>query len=222
MGYSEAAWERAMTVHEVILKALSGQIHWFRAAEILGVTARSLRRYRVLLQKHGYDGLFDRRRRTPSPKRAPIEQVEQVLRLYWERYAGWNVRHFHQTVRREDGVRLSYSFVKKALQEAKLVRKGRARGKHRRRREPRARFGELLFLDGSRRQWLSRSPGQRQTLITVLDDATKRLLHAQLWPGESLCALSDVVSGHGVPGADGRQTDAGRPQRPQAPASANL
>ncbi len=29
MTYPDAAWERAMTVQEVMLKALSGEIHWF-------------------------------------------------------------------------------------------------------------------------------------------------------------------------------------------------
>ena len=38
MGYPESAWERAMTVQEVVLKALSGEIHWFRAADILGMS----------------------------------------------------------------------------------------------------------------------------------------------------------------------------------------
>ena len=41
MGYSEAAWERALKIQEVILRALSGEIHWFQAAEILGVSAPS-------------------------------------------------------------------------------------------------------------------------------------------------------------------------------------
>ena len=39
MAYPQAAWERAMTVQEVMLKALSGELHWFRAAEILGMVA---------------------------------------------------------------------------------------------------------------------------------------------------------------------------------------
>jgi hypothetical protein len=47
MGYSEAAWERAMKIQEVILRALSGEIHWFQAAEILGVSTRTMRRYRL-------------------------------------------------------------------------------------------------------------------------------------------------------------------------------
>ena len=46
MSYPDAAWERTMTVQEVILKALSGEIHWFRAADILGFSPRTLRRWR--------------------------------------------------------------------------------------------------------------------------------------------------------------------------------
>ena len=78
---------------------------------------------------------------------------------------------------------LSYTFVKLALQAAGLVPKGRARGRHRRRRPPRACFGELLHLDGSDHEWLARCPKQRQTLLAVIDDATKRLLYAQLCLG---------------------------------------
>jgi hypothetical protein len=46
MGYPDAAWERAMNVQDVILRALSGEIHWFRAADIIGISPRTLRRMR--------------------------------------------------------------------------------------------------------------------------------------------------------------------------------
>src|SRR5262249_51009465 len=96
-----------------------------------------------------------------------------------------------------------YTSVKLALQEAGLVPRGRARGRHRRRREPRPCFGELLHLDGSDHAWLALCPGQRQTLVTVLDDATKRLLYAQLWPEETtqavLTALRTVLATWGLP-----------------------
>jgi hypothetical protein len=90
-----------------------------------------------------------------------------------------------------------------ALQEAGLVRKGRARGRHHRRREPRACFGELLHLDGSPHPWWRLVPDLRATLITVVDDATKRLLYAQLWPTETtaaiFAALHAVFTSHGLP-----------------------
>jgi transposase len=204
MAYPPGAVERAMKVQEVILRAIAGQLTWVQAAEILGCSPRSIRRYRWRLQQHGYDGLFDRRHRRPSPKRAPVAEVQRVLALYRDRYPGFNVRHFHQLARRQHGVAFCYAFVKQALQTAGLVAKQQARGRHRRRREPRACFGELLHLDGSRHHWLALVPDQWLTLLAIVDDATKQLLYAQLGPGgESvaaiLTALRSVLETYGVP-----------------------
>src|SRR5215510_3009799 len=204
MAYPPGAVERAMKAQEVILRAIAGQLTWIQAAEILGCSPRTIRRFRWRLHHVGYDGLFDRRRQRPSPKRAAVADVQRLLTLYRERYQGFNVRHFHQIARREHGVGFCYAFVKKALQTAGLVAKHRPRGRHRRRREPRACFGELLHLDGSRHHWLALMPEQWFTLIAVVDDATKQLLHAELWAGgESvpavLTALRAVVHRYGVP-----------------------
>src|SRR5215813_8515035 len=194
MAYAPGAVERAMKVQEVIVQAIAGKLTWIQAAEILGCSARTIRRYRLRLQHEGYDGLFDRRRRVPSPKKAPVAELQRVLALYREHYAGFNVRHFHQLARRHHQVRFCYAFVKKALQSAGLVAKRRARGRHRRRREPRPCFGELLHLDGSRHHWLAQVPEQWFTLIVIVDDATKQLLYAQLWPSESLPAVMHALA----------------------------
>src|SRR5213082_2329962 len=79
--YSETAVERMMKVREVILRALAKRITWWQAAEILGISDRSMRRWPERYQKHGYDGLFDRRRGKPSPKRVAVEVLEEILRL---------------------------------------------------------------------------------------------------------------------------------------------
>src|SRR5947209_1835788 len=204
MAYSCGAVERAMKVQEVILRAIDGKLTWVQAADILGYSPRTIRRIRWRLQHFGYDGLLDRRRQTPSPKRAPVVDVQRLLALFRERYLGFNVRHFHQLARRQHRVRFCYAFVKKALQTAGLVAKHQPRGRHRRRREPRACFGELLHLDGSRHRWLALLPEQWFTLIAVVDDATKRLLYAHLREGgESvaaiLTALRAVLEHDGVP-----------------------
>jgi len=124
------------------------------------------------------------------------------LRLYRERYAGFNVRHFHQIARREHGVLVSYSFVKQVLQAARLVKTHRPRGRHRLRREPRACFGEMLHLDGSVHQWFT-GAAARPCLIAVSDDATKRVLHAALYPSEStrsvMISLAAVLRAEGLP-----------------------
>ena len=202
MEYSSAAWERAMRVQDVMLRAISGEISWFAAADILQMTPRNLRRWRERYERWGYNGLVDQRR-CPSKRRVPIGQLESVLRLYRERYVGFNGRHFHEIARREHGITLSYSYVKQALQQAGLLKTRQARGRHRRRREPRACCGELLHLDGSRHPWLALVPEARATLITVVDDATSALLYAQLWAQETMravmSALAHVIRTEGLP-----------------------
>jgi transposase len=202
MVLAAAAVERAMKLQEVLMRTLSGKLSWLQAADILGMEPRSLRRWRARFEAGGAIALYDRRR-LPSPRKAPALEVQRIVRLYRERFVGWNVRHFYRFARRDHAVTLSYSFVKLALQEAGLVRKSRARGRHRRRRAPRACFGELLHLDGSPHPWLRLAPALRPTLIAVLDDATKRLLYAQLWPSESAAAvfhaLHTVMTTWGLP-----------------------
>src|SRR5215831_20991125 len=204
MAYLAGAVERAMKVQEVIVRALSGQLTWLQAADILGRSPRSIRRLRWRYQHYGYDGLFDRRRRTPSPRRAPVAEVERLLHLYRTHDDGFNVRHFLRKARQAHGVPFCDSFVKKALPGAGLVPQQRARGRHRRRREPRPCFGELLHLDGSRHHWLARVPEQWFTLIAIVDDASKQLLYAELREGgESvaaiMAALRAVLERYGVP-----------------------
>jgi len=206
MPYSGGAVERAMTVHQALLHALHGRQTWLQVADVIGLSPRSVRRWRARLEQFGVPGLLDRRRQIPSPRRVPLAELQRVLRLYRERYQGFNVRHFHQLARRDHGVTFSYTVVKTALQGAGLVAKGRARGRHRRRREPRPCFGDLLHLDGSRHRWLALVPDAWHTLLVVVDDATKQLLYAQLVEGgEStaaiMTALWTVFARHGLPGA---------------------
>ena len=91
MPFTREAGERTMRVHEVILRALSGELTWVQAAEILGRSARSIRRLRWRFEHYGYEGLYDGRRVQPSPKRAPVAEVERVgrsSRSTWPTSAG--------------------------------------------------------------------------------------------------------------------------------------
>ena len=84
MAYPTGAVERAMKVQEVILRALSGQLTWLQAADILGRSPRSIRRLRWRYEHYGYDGLLDRRRQTPSP---PFVLESTIARGLWNEQA---------------------------------------------------------------------------------------------------------------------------------------
>jgi hypothetical protein len=58
-----------MKLQDVLLKAMAKKITWWEAAEIIGVTDRTMRRWRERLEEGGYSGLADRRKGKPSEKR---------------------------------------------------------------------------------------------------------------------------------------------------------
>jgi transposase len=199
-SYSKAAVERSMKVQEVILRAMAKKITWWQAAEIIGISDRQMRRWRQRYEDFGYDGLFDRRRGKPSPKRVPLATVEQVLGLYREKYFDLNVRHFHEKLCEQHGIELSYTWVKLALQGAGLVARGRRRGVHRKRRPRRPLPGMLLHIDGSRHRWFQDE--RWYDLLAIVDDATSEIYYAQLVEEEStltvLAALREVVERQGL------------------------
>jgi len=189
-----------MKLQDVILKAMAKKISWLEAAEIAGVTDRTMRRMRDRYQEFGYTGLFDQRRGKRSIHRVPMQTAEEVLRLYREVYFDLNIRHFHEKLGGEHSIVLSYTWVQKALQGAGLVAKRHKRGPHRRRRPRRPLPGMLLHIDGSKHQWLN--DDRWHDLIVILDDATSEIYYAQLVEEEStrtvMAGLREVIENKGL------------------------
>ena len=189
-----------MKVQDVLLKAMAKKITWWAAAEIIGVSDRTMRRWHCRLEREGYSGLADRRKGKESAQRIPLATAEEVLRLYREEYYDLNIRHFHEKLEEEHGIRLSYTWVQKALQGAGLVAKRHKRGPHRRRRPRRPMTGMLLHIDGSKHQWLN--DDRWYDLIVILDDATSKIYYAQLVEEEStrtvMAGLREVIEKEGL------------------------
>ncbi|MGO9434640.1 MAG: helix-turn-helix domain-containing protein [Terracidiphilus sp.] len=177
-SYSRTAAERAMKLQEVLLRATSGKIKWWQAAELIGISERQMRRRRKRLEEQGPQGLLDRRRRKPSSRRVAKKQADEVLGLYRDKYFDLNVRHFHEKLGEEHQIGLSYTWVKQALQAAGLVKRKAKRGVHRKRRERRPLPGMMLHIDGSEHQWFQDE--RKHDLIVILDDATSEIYYAQL------------------------------------------
>lgn len=138
------------------------------AARLLGLCARTFRRYVDRYEEEGMEGLRDKRLTQTSARKAPGAEVQDVVARYRERHQGWNVKHFYAWYRRDLG-RRSYTWVKTTLQEAGLVKRGKGKGAHRKKRERSPWPGMMVHQDGSTHEWV---PGQHWDLIVTMDDAT--------------------------------------------------
>lgn len=188
-----------MTRNQVLIKALEGRLTWLQAADILGITARQMRRLRRRYESAGFDGLRDQRSGRVMRKRIPVKTITELCRLRRERYLDYSIKHFHDVVTEQHGLRLSYSWTRQVLQTMGLAEKAPSRGKYRRRRDRRPMVGMLLHLDASTHSWISDLP--MQDLVVFLDDADGRILYARFVEQEGTLstfqALLHVLSRHG-------------------------
>ena len=171
------------------------------AGELLGCSERQFRRWRRRYEEEGHAGLADRRLGRASVRRVPVDKIIWMIGEYRTRHMGWNVKHFHEYLRRQYGFEWGYTWTKRQLQAAGLVDRARTRGAHRRKRPRKPCVGMMLHQDGSRFEWLEGAPAL--DLIITMDDATSEIYSAFLVEEEGTVstfrALLEVFTARGLP-----------------------
>ena len=124
------------------------------AAEMLGITERTFRRWRGRYATDGIEGLQDRRLGRASARAVPVDEALRMVTLYETRYTGWTVKHFHERRQAEHGGTRSYSWTQKTLQAAWHVARAPRRGAHRKKRLRKPLPGMMLHQDGSTHEWV--------------------------------------------------------------------
>ncbi len=186
---------------DILGRCEAAEFSQLEAAELLGMSERTFRRWRQRFEDDGEAGLLDRRLGKASGKRVPVDREMEVERLYRTRYAGFTAKHFHEHLTRDHGFRWGYTWTKTFLQSRGLLERAARRGAHRRKRPRRPLPGMMLHQDGSRHEWLAGQPAL--DLIVTLDDATGAIYSAFLVDEEgtdsTFRALAEVFGAHGLP-----------------------
>jgi transposase len=190
---------RRMRFEELYERRQQRELTMVEAAEMLGVTERTFRRWSGRYETEGAEGLQDRRIGRTSARAVPVDEALRMVTLYETRYMGWTVKHFHEHWHTEHGGTRSYSWTKKMLQAAGRVARAPRRGAHRKKRPRKPWPGMMLHQDGSTHEWV---PGCQWDLIVTLDDATTELYSAFFVDEEgtmsSFRALREVIEAKGL------------------------
>ena len=187
----------------VISRCVKGELACARAAGLLCLSVRQIKRLKKRLRDDGEAALAHANRGRPSHRRLPAAVIERVVRLARGTYAGFNDHHLCEKLVEREGITLSRETLRRLLRQQGLgsPRKRRAPA-HRQRRVRSGQLGELVQLDGSPHDWLERR-GPQLTALGMQDDATGKILAAQFFPSETtfgyLCLLRQLVRRHGVP-----------------------
>ena len=190
---------RRMRFEELLDRHEKGELGQEAAAEMLGISDRTFRRWRDRLHDEGPAGLADRRLR-PSSRRASKAEIERMLGLYRSHYGEFTVKHFHEQLIKRHDYKLGYTVTKVWLHRAGLVRPATKRSTHRKKRPRRPMVGMMLHQDASTHVWLA--GGCKHDLVVTMDDATSALYSMFLVDEEgtasSLRGLAEVIARYGL------------------------
>ena len=191
---------RRMRFTDVLDRTERSELSQMEAAELLCMSERTFRRWRDRHRASGASGLDDLRL-TPSPRRAPVAEIERMLGLYRDIYRGFTVQHFHEHMGKRHNYTLGYTVTKLHLQRAGLVHVAPKRSAHRKKRPRRPMVGMMLHQDASTHAWFQGNP-RKYDLVVTLDDATGAIYSAFFVDEEgtasSLRGIAEVVAKHGV------------------------
>ncbi len=125
---------RLMKFEEVYGRSFRGELSQLEAAEVLGTSERTFRRWRDRYEAEGAEGLYDRRLGRASARRAGVDEVLAVLDLFDTRYWDFTAKHFWEKLVGEHDLKRSYNWVRLTLQAHGKITPAPRRGAHRRKR----------------------------------------------------------------------------------------
>ena len=190
---------RLMKFDELYSRRTADKLTQEQAAEILGISVRTMRRWEERYEAEGAECLYDRRLGKLANNRVPADTAMEMLELFDTRYWDYTPKHFHEKLVAHHGFTQSYNWVRLTLQRHGRVQPAPRRGAHRRKRARRPMAGMMLHQDGSTHQWI---PDQWWDLIVTMDDANSQIYSAFFVPEEgpmsSFTGITEVIETHGL------------------------
>lgn len=165
----------------------------------LGGSYRNAKRKLQRFREEGDAGLVHRSRGRPSNRAKPDEMKASALGYYRDHLMGWGPTLAAQKLG-ERGQEMDHETLRRWLKAEGLWDRARKRRAHRRWREPKEHFGELVQLDGSPHDWFG--TGEMCCLMNLVDDATSRsfaLFFAHEATGAAMRVLMGWIERYGIP-----------------------
>jgi transposase len=188
---------------ELIRRVREKRLTQAKAAALLGLSVRQVKRLCRLFKDNGLAGLASRKRGRPSNRKLAVETKAEVVALVRERYADFGPKLAHEKLVELHGICVGRETLRGWLTEAGiwLTRAARTLRVH----QPRHRrqcFGELVQIDGCDHEWFE-ARADRCTALVYVDDATGKLMELRFVVSESafdyFAATESYLGRHGKP-----------------------
>ena len=217
MSYREA--DRLKIISQVEGKKITVS----ESSTLMGISERQTYRILKKIKEEGTKGIIHKLRGKKSNRGYPEELKKEVIKIYRQQYSDYGPTLFTEELVKSYKISVNHETVRKWLREESITTSMRKKRPHRKRRERRSCFGELLQFDGSHHDWFE-GRGAECCLINCVDDSTGRV-YLKFAVSENtqdvLITLWEYVNKYGLPRSiytdrfsvykgEGRLTDFGR------------
>lgn len=175
----------------IIEKLKRGEISRKTAAEVLGRARRTISRRLKRYCKDGPAGLVHRSAGKPGNRSYDPAKKEIILKLLTTKYVGFGPTFASEKLAEHDNIIINRETLRRFMIKNGLWQKKRKRTKHRKWRERKEHFGQMLQLDGSPHRWVAGS-SVYWTLMMFIDDATGKIF-ARFYKNESYESVADCT-----------------------------
>jgi transposase len=194
-----------------------------KASEILGISQRQIYRIKSRIKESGAKGVIHKLRGKPSNRGYPKELKEKVITIYRKNYSDYGPTLYSEMLIKYHNISVDHETIRKWLRSEAITTSMRKKRPHRKKRQRRSSFGELLQFDGSFHDWFE-GRGAECCLLNCVDDATGRVyLRFALSENtaDAMLTMWEYVKKYGIPRsiytdrgsvyhAEGKLTDFGR------------
>ena len=195
--------QREINRLECLEKRASKQLTQCKAAELLGVSTRQVRRLERGYKRYGAEFLLSKHRGKLSNNRLPESTKDTAIKLIKQYYPDFGPTLAHEKLTELHGLELSLESLRCLMMEAAVWQGKKRKVAHAHQmRCRRSSVGELVQIDGSPHDWFE-GRGERCCLLVFVDDATGRIMMLHFEEEESSQGYYDAtykhIMAHGIP-----------------------
>ena len=176
-----------------------------KAANMLGITTRQIRRKLIRFRKYGAEGLVHVSRGRVSNNKVDEAEISRAIEIVREKYSDFKPTFAHEKLAKYHEVTFSVERLRQAMIIEGLWKpKKRRKSNYYQMRERRECEGELIQVDGSPHDWFEgRGKIGMCSLLVYIDDATGKLLHLEFAESENtwsyFVSTKKYLQKHGKP-----------------------
>lgn len=196
--------QKELNRYDIIKRLIRKEINGHKAADLLRLSTRQIRRLKAKIKEYGAVGLIHGNRGKPSNHQIPIKEKKKIVSLLHRHYydfgptlAGEKLSEVHHLTR--DPKTIRQIMINEKLWQPKTKRQ---KTEYRSWRQRKLGFGEMVQFDGSYEYWFE-DRADKRCLLASIDDATGKIIKAKFGQHEGVFPVFnfwlDYLEKHGKP-----------------------